>query len=114
MQIVDAAFAEVARKSGSWLPCRPGCTQCCTGTFAINQLDAARLRRGMTDLGTHSPERAAAVRERARMSIQRMAAEFPGDLRTGLLYEDEESERRFEDFANDESLPRARPADRPL
>jgi hypothetical protein len=82
MQIVDAAFAEVARKSGSWLPCRPGCTQCCTGTFAINQLDAARLRRGMTDLGTHSPERAAAVRERARMSIQRMAAEFPGDLRT--------------------------------
>jgi Fe-S-cluster containining protein len=105
VQIVDAAFAEAARKSGSWLLCRPGCTQCCTGAFAINQLDAARLRQGMSDLQARSPERAAAVRERARMSIQRMAAEFPGDPQSGLLYEDKESERRFEDFANEEPCP---------
>jgi Fe-S-cluster containining protein len=105
VQIVDAAFAEAARKSGSWLLCRPGCRQCCIGAFGINQLDAARLRQGMTDLEAHSPERAAAVRERARRSIQSMAAEFPGDPQTGVLYEDKESKKRFEDFANDEPCP---------
>jgi len=105
VQIVDAAFAEAARKSGSWIQCRPGCTQCCIGVFAINQLDATRLQQGMADLQARSPERATAVRERARTSIQRMAAEFPGDRRTGLLYEDKKSQRRFEDFANDEPCP---------
>lgn len=105
VQIVDRAFAEAARKSGSWLLCRPGCAQCCIGAFAINQLDAARLRQGMTDLAAHSPERAAAVRERARFFIQRMAAEFPGDPQTGVLDEDEESKKRFEDFANEEPCP---------
>jgi Fe-S-cluster containining protein len=34
-----------------------------------------------------------------------MATEFPGDPQTGVLYEDEKSERRFEDFANDEHCP---------
>jgi len=105
VQIVDAAFAEAAQKSGSWLLCRPGCTQCCVGAFAINQLDAARLRRGMADLEAREPEHAAVVRERARTSIQRVAAEFPGDLQTGVLYEDKESEQRFQDFANDEPCP---------
>lgn len=105
MQIVDKAFAEAACKSGPWLLCRPGCTQCCIGAFAINQLDAARLRQGMTDLAAHSPERAAAVRERARLSIRRLAPEFPGDPQTGVLYEDEGSKKRFEDFANDEPCP---------
>lgn len=105
VQIVDAAFAEAARKAGSWLLCRQGCTQCCIGAFAINQLDAARLRQGMADLEARLPDRAAAVRERARMFIQRVGAEFPGDPQTGLLYEDQESERRFEHFANDEPCP---------
>lgn len=105
VQIVDAALAEAARKAGSWLLCRPGCTQCCIGTFAINQLDAARLREGMVDLAESAPERAAAVRERARTSIQRMGAEFPGDPQTGLLHEDKESQKRFETFANDEPCP---------
>jgi Fe-S-cluster containining protein len=105
VQIVDAAFLEAARKSGSWLLCRPGCTQCCIGAFAINQLDAARLQRGMVDLEARSPDRAAAVRERARSSIRNMAAQFPGNPETGMLYEDKESKERFEDFANDEPCP---------
>src|SRR5215467_10641663 len=46
IQIVDAALADTARRSGDWLVCRPGCTQCCLGAFAINQLDALRLQRG--------------------------------------------------------------------
>jgi hypothetical protein len=43
IQIVDSALAEAARRSGEWLVCRPGCTQCCIGVFPINQLDASRL-----------------------------------------------------------------------
>jgi NitT/TauT family transport system permease protein len=39
VQIVDAALADTARRSGDWLVCHPGCTQCCIKAFAINQLD---------------------------------------------------------------------------
>lgn len=59
---VDAAFTESARRSGSWLVCRPGCTECCMGAFAITALDARRLRRGMNQL---EPDRAARIRDRA-------------------------------------------------
>jgi Fe-S-cluster containining protein len=105
VQIVAAALAEAARKSGPWLVCRPGCTRCCIGPFPINQLDAARLQQGMRDLKKRAPERAAAVRERARQSVARLSPTFPGNLLTGLLNEDEESEQRFSDFANDELCP---------
>jgi hypothetical protein len=50
VQIVDAALAEAARRSGSWLVCRPGCTQCCHGPFEISQLDAHRLRKGLAPI----------------------------------------------------------------
>ena len=43
IQIVDSALAEAARRSGKWLVCRRGCTQCCIGVFPINQLDAPAL-----------------------------------------------------------------------
>jgi len=105
VQIVDAALAEATRKSGSWLACRPGCTQCCIGVFAINQLDAARLRHGIAELEKLSPERATAVRKRARQSIEKIGADFPGDLRTGVLHQDSRSKARFEGFANDEPCP---------
>lgn len=105
IQIVDAALAETARKSGEWLVCRPGCTQCCIGVFAINQLDAARLRRGLAMLESRDPARAAAIRQRARDSVTRLAQDFPGDRTSGILDEDEESRLRFEDFANDEPCP---------
>ena len=65
IQIVDAALADAARRSGPWLLCRPGCTQCCLGEFPITQLDAARLRHGLADLAAHEPKRAARVRRRA-------------------------------------------------
>ena len=57
IQIVDAAMAEAARKSGSWLVCRPGCASCCLGLFPISPLDAMRLRRGLADLTASDPER---------------------------------------------------------
>jgi Fe-S-cluster containining protein len=116
IQIVDADFADSARRSGAWLVCRPGCTQCCVGVFAINQLDAERLRRGLSELEVLEPERARRVRERARESVARLAAEFPGDPVSGILNESEneflndnaESSASFSEFAkfaNDELCP---------
>ena len=35
IQIVDAALSEASRKSGAWLVCQVGCTQCCIGPFPI-------------------------------------------------------------------------------
>jgi len=110
IQIVDSALADVTRRSGEWLVCRPGCTQCCIGAFSINQLDAFRLRRGLADLEARVPERAAAVRERAREAVARLAHEFPGDPVSGVLDEGEDTERRFADFANDEPCPALDPA----
>jgi Fe-S-cluster containining protein len=110
VQILDAAFADAAHRSGAWLVCRPGCTQCCIGVFAVSQLDAQRLRAGMAALETTEPARASAVRERARNSIARISPEFPGDTSTGLLAEGAEAEASFEGFANDEPCPALDPA----
>src|SRR5450432_183367 len=85
VQIVDFALADATKRGGHWLACRLGCTQCCVGVFSINQLDAARLRAGLTNLHAHEPERAARVRERARSAVARLSPDFPGDPGTGLL-----------------------------
>ena len=105
IQIVDAALADVTRRSGAWLACRPGCTQCCIGPFPINQLDADRLRRGLADLETRDPSRAARVRERARDAVVHLSPEFPGDPASGVLDEGDEADQRFANFANDEPCP---------
>lgn len=105
IQIVDAAMAESARKSGAWLVCRLGCTQCCIGPFPITQLDAHRLRRGLAELEAGDPERASQIRERARESLARIAKDFPGDPVSGVLSEDEAEQAQFADFANEEPCP---------
>jgi Fe-S-cluster containining protein len=110
VQIVDAALADAARRSGNRLACRPGCTQCCIGVFPINQLDAHRLREGLTELAQRAPEQAGRVRERARKAVSRLAKDFPGDPISGLLDEGEETEERFAGFANDEPCPALDPA----
>jgi Fe-S-cluster containining protein len=105
IQIVDAALADAARRSGEWLACRPGCTQCCVGVFAISQLDAVRLQHGLIEVQKMDPQRAARIRERARGSIRRISADFPGDAKTGVLDEGPEAEERFAEFGNDEVCP---------
>ncbi len=105
IQIVDAAWADAAGRSGSWLACRPGCSQCCVGVFAINQLDAFRLQGGLAKLEETDASRAARIRSRAQDSARRLAAEFPGDALTGLLDEGAEAEARFEELGNDEVCP---------
>ena len=110
IQIVDAALAATARKSGDWLACRKGCTQCCYGPFAISQLDAMRLRKGLADLKTSDPQRAEQVRKRAKQAVTRLTPDFPGNPKSGILYDNEDAEARFADFANDEPCPALDPA----
>src|SRR3954452_5794225 len=64
IHIVDAALAEAARKAGPWLACRPGCFECCLGSFSITSSDAERLREGLTST---DPDRAARIRHRAQL-----------------------------------------------
>ncbi len=77
VQIVDAALAEAVRKGGAWIACRPGCCECCMGPFPITQLDARRLREGLTELEASDPLRAARVRERARLLVAGMSDDDP-------------------------------------
>src|SRR5580693_6630008 len=59
IQIVNSALSDAFQKSSKWLACRPGCSQCCVGVFAINQLDAIRLRKGLAELEQRDSQRAA-------------------------------------------------------
>ena len=109
IQIVDAAMAEAVRLSGAWVVCEPGCAECCTGPFPITELDARRLREGLSQLERRDPERAARVRRRSRESVVRLA-DYPGDLTTGILDEDEEAEERFAALPDEEYCPALDPA----
>lgn len=102
VQIVDAALADSARRSGPWLACRIGCTQCCIGVFPIDQLDVVRLQRGLAELERHDPARASRVRKRSHEAVRRLRAGFPGDASTGILAKGDSD---FEEFANDEPCP---------
>lgn len=105
VQIVDAALLNAEWRSGDWLICKPGCTACCVGVFAIDQLDVMRLREGLASLENSDPERAARVRRRARESWERVAGDFPGDRQSGILGEDDEAAADFEKFADYEPCP---------
>jgi Fe-S-cluster containining protein len=85
IQIVDAALAEASRKAGEWLACRPGCSECCIGPFAITSLDVRRLREGLSVI---DPVAAARVRDRARASAARLRRGYPGDTLGRVLGED--------------------------
>jgi Fe-S-cluster containining protein len=101
--IIDAALSSAANRSGTHLACRPGCHQCCIGVFAITPLDAAALREALATAPNDVAER---IRARALASRERLiAAGFPGDLQTGILFTEPHHEEAFEDFANDEPCP---------
>jgi len=73
---VADVMAEAARRSGEWVVCRLGCTQCCFGPFAITQLDALRLQEGMAALEAADAVRARAVRARAASYVAAMGELF--------------------------------------
>ena len=105
VQIMNAAFADAARRAGEWLVCRPGCTQCCYGAFAINQLDALRLGEGMEALRRQSPQLGAEIERRAAEWVAEFGAAFPGDSDTGTLGDSDEERESFEHYANDAACP---------
>jgi Fe-S-cluster containining protein len=111
IQIVDAALADTKRRSGDWLACRKGCTACCIGVFAINQLDVARLQRGLSELAARDSARAEAVRKRARAAVTLLSTDFPGDPATGRLGHTKKERQRFETFANEEPCPALDPVE---
>jgi Fe-S-cluster containining protein len=105
--LIDGVFADAAKRSGPHLLCRPGCTQCCIGAFAIGPADVLRLQTGFTALKLEDPDRAARIQQRATASWSRLASQFPGDASSGLLHtgQDGEPVPHFEHFANDEPCP---------
>ncbi|WP_345945329.1 YkgJ family cysteine cluster protein [Granulicella sp. dw_53] len=110
IQIVDAALASAAARSGPHLVCKPGCYQCCVGVFPIALEDAARLREGLEALQQTDLERSQRIQTRVQESLTRLDPWFPGDLATGILHEDYEAAILFEEFANDEPCPVLDPA----
>jgi Fe-S-cluster containining protein len=110
VQIVDAAFADAARRAGPRLVCRPGCTQCCHGVFAINALDAERLSTGMEILRAGNSALAGELERRARAWLDEHGAAFPGDPRTGILGETDAERARFDEYANQAACPALDPA----
>ena len=110
VHIVDASLADAARRAGNLLACRIGCTQCCHGAFAINALDAARLRAGMSALRAANPALAAAIELRTRAWLAGYGPGFPGDPVTGVLGASAADQAQFEDFANDAPCPALDPS----
>ncbi len=105
IQIMDAAFADAAARAGGHLLCRPGCTQCCHGPFAINALDALRLRQGMAALRRDDPGLAMAVERRAASYRAEWGPSFPGDLGTGVLDASDQGQQAFAGFADEAACP---------
>ena len=105
VQIVTAAMADTTRRSGDWLQCRPGCSQCCIGVFPIGWQDADRLRAGLIHLAFTDPARADRIRTRVAAALTRLDPWFPGDVATGILSESYEDAILFEEYANDEPCP---------
>jgi Fe-S-cluster containining protein len=110
VQIMDAALADAVRRAGEWLVCRPGCTPCCYGAFAITQLDAHRLHAGMEELRRTQLERANEIERRAHKWIEQHGGDFPGDRATGLIGDSDAERELFEEFANDAACPALDPA----
>jgi Fe-S-cluster containining protein len=110
VQIVDAALAGATRRAGDWLVCRPGCTPCCHGAFAINALDVERLRAGMEVLRLGEPALTIEIERRAAAWVGEHGRAFPGDVASGRLGETDEERERFEGFANEAACPALDPA----
>jgi len=95
LRVLERDFAGSARKAGSRLACRPGCSECCIGPFPITRLDGWRLRRGLDELGRGDPARAAGLLARARAAVSLLGDGYPGDPASGRLEAGEAELDRF-------------------
>ncbi len=108
LQIVNAALADATARSGPWLACRPGCAQCCHGTFPISALDADRLRTGLANLTQTDPARAGNIRDRAHAATTSL--EHLVDPTTGHLLETEAATEAFDNLDDETPCPALDPA----
>jgi Fe-S-cluster containining protein len=67
------------------------------------------LRQGIAELERRDPGRAARVRQRSRDFVSHLP-DYPGDLTTGILAEDEDAEERFAALPDEEYCPALDPA----
>ena len=86
---IDNVMAEAVRRGGDWIACRPGCTQCCVAPFAITQLDAWRLRKGLSALNAADPDRAQRLRGRAEAYIAAIDEHSPGRAASGEPWDED-------------------------
>ena len=100
LALVDAATGRARAAAGADLVCRSGCTPCCFGPFAITQLDAWRLRDGLSALAETETDHARAVRRRAAAAVARQTPAF-GAGPPGIFATEAEEERFYEAFASD-------------
>jgi Fe-S-cluster containining protein len=107
IQILDAALASAAARSGPHLACRPGCSQCCYGVFEISGLDAARLREGLSRAQPGLRER---VLTRVAAAQAKLGPFYPGELATGELTGSPDQIELFEEWAHAEACPVLDPA----
>jgi Fe-S-cluster containining protein len=91
-------MAEAVRRGPHWIACRPGCTECCIGPFAITQLDAMRLREGLAALAATDPARAQAIQSRAAAYVTATAAVYHGDPFTGELFDEDALPDSMDEF----------------
>ena len=98
IQIVDAALASAAQRSGPHLVCHPGCSPCCHGVFEITPLDAQRLRGGLLQAKAEDPAKAGRLHGRIAAARQHLTPFFPGNPATGVLLEHQDSEQQIELF----------------
>jgi Fe-S-cluster containining protein len=99
LEAIGNNLAEAVRRSGEWIACRAGCTECCMGPYAITRLDAHRLREGLRELATADPARAAAVRSRAESYVRAAAPVYPGDPVSGALWDKDSLPESLDDVA---------------
>lgn len=105
LSTIEASWTEGSERSGAWLVCRQGCSDCCVGPFAITALDAWRLKEGMAVLRQKDPRRWTRVLESANRSVRSFAQEFPGDIVTGILSGEEQKEAVFFEKFSDVPCP---------
>jgi len=100
LAVLDRDFRSAAERAGSWLVCKPGCSQCCYGPFPVTALDSHRLRRGLarTDPATREE-----ILRRARDAVAALSEGYPGDRANGKLVGDPDLLDRF--FERHASLP---------
>ncbi|MEE2636876.1 MAG: YkgJ family cysteine cluster protein [Acidobacteriota bacterium] len=95
--LVDEATGRARDRAGPHLTCQAGCSPCCFGPFAITQLDAWRLRRGLNRLAETNVGRANGVRRRAHAAVETQSPVFPSG-RVGLFATEAEEHRFYRQF----------------